>query len=95
MKTESLKNHKTKPMTYDAMLEAGLFQGDRIYCAQHIKFREKWVIIGISKDFKKVCVAGWPPTIAQADDFDNWQVAKDITEGELKYREKEFGDEWL
>ena len=95
MKNESNNNQQNEAMSYDAMLSAGLFQSGKTYYAQHMKFREEWVIIGISKDFKKVCVAGWPPTIAQADNFDNWQVAKDITEEELAHRKKEFGVGWL
>lgn len=95
MKNESNNNPQTEAMPYDAMLAAGLFQSGKVYYAQHMKFREEWVIIGISKDLKKVCVAGWPPTIAQADDFDNWEVARDLTDEDIKYRQKEFGSGWL
>lgn len=83
------------PLTYEQMLAAGLFVTGKSYYCQHYPSRERWVILGISKDFKKVCVAGWPPTIANANDCELWEVAKDLTEKELEYRQKEFGSCWL
>jgi hypothetical protein len=77
------------------MLAAGLFVSGKSYYCQHYPSRERWVILGISKDFKKVCVAGWPPTIANANDCELWEVAKDLTEKELEYRQKEFGSGWI
>jgi len=82
-------------MTYDEMLTGDFFVTGKIYYCQHYPTREPWVILGISKNLKKICVAGWPPTIANAEDCDCWEVVRDITEKELKYRNKEFGGGWL
>ena len=53
--------------------------------------RESWKIIGISKILKGLCC--WiPPTIANANDCELWEVAGDLTEKELEYRQKQFGN---
>ena len=95
MKNESNNNPQTKAMPYDAMLAAGLFQSGKVYYCQHIPSREPWVILGISKNKKRVCVAGWPPTMANAEDCDNWEVVRDITDEEIEYRTMKFGGGWL
>ena len=95
MKNENNNNQQNKAMPYDAMLAAGLFESGKAYYCQHYPSRESWVILGISKDFEKVCVAGWPPTIANAEDCELWEIGRDLTDEELKYREKEFGSGWL
>lgn len=82
-------------LTYEQMLAQGLFVTGKSYYCYHHPSSESWKIVGISKDFKKVCVAGWPPTIANANDCELWEVAGDLTEKELEYRQKQFGNDWL
>lgn len=95
MENNSTNNQQHKALTYDEMLSTNLFKSGKIYYCQHIPSREPWVILGISNSKKRVCVAGYPPTIANAEDCDNWEVARDITDKELQYRTNQFGGGWL
>ena len=84
------------PLTYEQMLAAGLFVGGKAYYCHHKLANEDWYIIGISHDFKKACAAGWPASIANISDCDNWEVKSDLTEKEIEYRNKTFGNiGWL
>jgi hypothetical protein len=35
---------------------------------KHVPTGENWYLLGVSKVKNKVCIAGYPPTIAQLDD---------------------------
>lgn len=65
--------------------------GDSVF---HKPTGETWYVLGVSRD--RLCVAGWPPTIADIADCD--LVTKGtggITEDELEHRQKTFGDGWV
>lgn len=64
------------------------------YYAHHIPTGEDWVIIGFNHEYNKVCAAGWPPTIAQLSDCENFEFAHVLTPEELQYRESNFGSNW-
>ena len=95
MKNESNNNQQNPAMPYDAMLAAGLFKSGLMYHCYHKPTKEHWCIIGISTDLKKVCAAGWPPSIADMKDCEDWKLHGKLTEKEIAYREKEFGGGWL
>lgn len=65
------------------------------YYGFHIPSGENWVILAISKDFKKVCVAGWPPSIAELSDIKDLKIRSERTENERNYVLKTFGLNWM
>lgn len=62
--------------------------------ANHIPTGETWFIVGVNKKKNKVCVAGYPPTIAKLSDCVLVEEGSGIEEGHLQYRNKEFGYDW-
>ena len=66
-----------------------------VYSAHYDPYNEGWTILGVSKDGKKVCTAGHPPTIALLRHCSNLQELRPATEAELNYRKIMYGTEWL
>lgn len=65
--------------------------GDYVY---HKPTKEEWYILGVNQEKNKVCVAGWPLTIAYLSDCVLIEKGNGITQEELEYRRKQFGDNW-
>ena len=62
---------------------------------KHIPTGEEWFLLGVNKEKDRVCVAGWPPTIANMSDcIELDDPVRELTEDELVYRSKKFGDSW-
>lgn len=55
---------------------------------------ETWYLLGVNKRHGKVCVAGWPPTIADLADCDLVEKGNGITDDEREYRKRTFGEGW-
>lgn len=55
---------------------------------------EEWVLLGVNKEKNRVCVAGWPPSMAYLSDCELIVKGNGITEHERQYRDKEFGPNW-
>lgn len=64
------------------------------YTAKHIPSGEEWVLIGIDLEGDRVCYAGHPPGIAKLSDCKDLELRGPITDEELSYRYKQFGDGW-
>lgn len=65
------------------------------YHAHHKPTGEDWVILGVRNDLSDVCAAGWPPSIGKLLDCDKFEEVSDLSESELAYRKKQFGEGWL
>lgn len=61
---------------------------------KHIPTGETWYVLGVSHKKNQLCVAGWPPSIAQIDDCVLESKGNGITEEELQARNKIFGINW-
>lgn len=61
------------------------------YTGHHVPSGEDWVILGIDHLNKKVCAAGWPPTIGELKDVIDLQEFGDLTIQEQKYVTDTFG----
>ena len=55
---------------------------------------EIWFVLGVNRDTKKVCVAGYPPTIASLLECEMYKPGNGIDASERKYRDKTFGPLW-
>jgi tRNA U34 2-thiouridine synthase MnmA/TrmU len=71
------------------------FESGFIYICHHIQTNEDWYVLGVDPERNKLCVAGHPATIANISDCENFEKLKPITEQELDYRKKTFGNSWL
>lgn len=60
----------------------------------HIPTGENWFLLGVNKEKDKVCVAGYPPTIANLSDCVEAVEGNGINKDEIEYRNKEFGTNW-
>ena len=65
------------------------------YYGYHSKSGEDWVILGVDQKGKKVCVAGWPATIAELDDITNLVERSPRTLEEEVHVTKYFGVTFL
>lgn len=55
---------------------------------------EDWLVLGVNGD--KICVAGWPPTIAEIKDCTLLPQPPMVwSEKDLKYRDETFGSGWI
>ncbi|MBL1176827.1 hypothetical protein [Pantanalinema sp. GBBB05] len=71
-------------------VEMNIQAGSSVY---HKPTGEEWFILGVSGD--RVCVGGYPPTIAYIADCEVLpEPIKELSESELDYRRKEFGEGW-
>jgi len=55
---------------------------------------EEWFLLGVNKEKNRVCVAGWPPTMADLSDCTLTEKGNGITEEEKQYRSNKFGPNW-
>lgn len=55
---------------------------------------EDWYILGVNYETGKLCVAGWPPSIANISDCELLEKGKGISESDKKYRIETFGSGW-
>ena len=67
----------------------------RIITCRHKPTGEDWVLLGVNFEQNNVCVAGWPPTMARLSDCENLCVDRPLSEDERKYRDREFGKNWI
>lgn len=65
-----------------------------VYSGYHKPTGERWLILGIDTKGDRVCVAGWPPTIAKLSDCENVQELRRMTVEEHHYRRNHFGYGW-
>lgn len=73
-------------------LKAGQIQaGDHI---KHGPSGENWFILGVWTPNGRVCVAGWPATMAQLSDCTLVKKGKGINLKERAYRNQTFGSAW-
>lgn len=61
---------------------------------KHIPTGEEWFLLGVNKKKNKVCVAGYPPTIADLSDCIEVEDGIGLNKQELEYRNKQFGTNW-
>jgi hypothetical protein len=62
--------------------------------ARHGPSGETWYILGVDSLRGKVCVAGWPATMAELADCTLIEKGKGITLYEHRYRRTTFGGGW-
>ena len=55
---------------------------------------EEWYILGVNYEKGKLCVGGWPASIADISDCELLNEGKGITESEKEYRSRTFGSGW-
>lgn len=55
---------------------------------------ETWFLLGVNSKRGKVCVAGWPATVAELSDCTLALKGSGIDNDEKLYRHKEFGGGW-
>jgi hypothetical protein len=84
-----------RPPRIDTSIKIEDLQGGVRYTCHHVPTMEDWVILGISKDRERVCCAGWPPSIADMADCINFEYSDELSQEEINYRTKEFGNSWL
>lgn len=72
------------------------FKSGMTYTAHHKPSGEDWVILGVDTEVDQVCVAGWPPTMANLSDCENFIERSPLTKEERDYRREQFGQsKWL
>lgn len=74
-------------MTDDLRIKAGC-------TVHHIPTSERWRILGVNRKRGEVCVAGWPPTIAQLSDCEYVDEGYELDEAAFASRDKTFGSDW-
>lgn len=78
-------------------LERAYFASIRIQAGDSVKHGptgETWFVLGVDGRGGKVCVAGWPPTIAELADCTLVEAGNGITDREREYRDAHFGRGW-
>jgi len=55
---------------------------------------ETWYLLGVNTEKNRVCVAGWPPTMAELSDCELVRSGNGITNDERTYRNEKFGAGW-
>ena len=71
------------------------FEPGFIYTCLHVPTNEEWYVLGVDPKGDRLCVAGYPATIAKILDCTNFEKLKEISEDELSYRNKSFGSNWI
>ena len=71
------------------------FKSGYTYHCHHKPSGEDWHILGIDVKGNRVCAAGWPATKAKFTDCENFCEYEPITQEELDYRTKNFGENWI
>ena len=72
-----------------ALTETRIQAGDAVL---HAPTGEEWFILGVRGD--RVCVAGWPATIATLADCTLVKKGDGLTDDQRSYRTQRFGDGW-
>jgi len=72
-----------------------VLQSGHSYFAKHLPTGEDWYILGIDCKGDRVCVAGWPASKGKLSDCRNLKVNEPLTEEEITYRKRKFGENWL
>ena len=81
---------------YDAWFnQTGGYNQRYSYHGFHIPTGEAWYIIGIDFKGDRVCIPGWPATIAKLSDCEDLQQVEPLTPEELSHRRKRFGTNWI
>lgn len=62
--------------------------------ARHKPTGEEWYLLGVNKERNRVCVAGWPPTMADLSDCELVKKGSGISKTELEYRREQYGYNW-
>lgn len=61
----------------------------------HDPTQEEWFVLGVSPEGDRLCIAGYPPTIANTSDCKLVKECKrSLTDNEINYRHKTFGSGW-
>lgn len=68
---------------------------NKAYSAHHKPTGEDWLLLGINPIKDKVCAAGWPATIAKMSDCSDIYELRPLTDEEIVYRSKTFGEDWV
>ena len=67
-------------------------QGDTVL---HKPSGESWFVLGVNYGINKVCIAGYPSTIANLSDCELEEKSNGVlNEQEILHRSKQFGDNW-
>lgn len=66
--------------------------GDVVF---HKPSEEEWFVLGVCESQDKLCVAGWPPTIADVSDCEFREHSRPVTADEIDYRTKTFGSNFI
>lgn len=70
------------------------FDSGYAYSAYHKPTDETWYIIGINERRGRACAAGYPPSIGDLSDFENFERLDPLTAEELSHRYAKFGNDW-
>lgn len=71
------------------------FESNTAYYCKHRPTGEEWLVIGVSTDGKKVCAAGYPPSIADVSDCEAFTPVGPLTKDQLDHRLCHFGKAWI
>ncbi len=71
------------------------FESGFVYTALHKPTGEYWYLLGIDIEGNRVCAAGWPPSIGNLSDCDEFCQCDKLTADEVEYRAAKFGYRWL
>lgn len=72
-----------------------VYESGYSYHGHHVPSGEDWHIIGIDPLNDRVCVAGWPHTIANLSDMRRMKKFAPLTQEEIHHRSKRFGTNWI
>ena len=75
--------------------EKQIFESGYTYTCTYIPTSEDWYVIGFDPKRDRLCVAGYPPTIAKISDCTDFVKLKQLTSDEINYRTSKFGQNWL
>jgi len=71
-----------------------VFQPGATYYCDHVPTGENWFVLGVNRDRDELCTAGWPPSMGSISHCENWELAGEINEIQLEYRNRTFGSNW-
>jgi hypothetical protein len=62
----------------------------------HKPTKEEWFVLGVESKGERLCVGGFPPTIAHISDCQLVEPKKrELSEDEIQYRKNTFGSSWV
>jgi hypothetical protein len=71
--------------------------GERIKAGDIVHHKpsdEVWFVLGVNYATGKLCVAGWPPTVADIADCEYRGTRRPLREDEINARQRMFGGGW-